>query len=241
MVRFFFMICGLALVAALSSCTSVDMQTTRACDIAHIPVNTGYNHLGSTLGNPVTRNPGQSDGKWVVIADPDPATTEPRYATAINPSGSWLPPLPLSRWIGPYPAGTTAPSTAFAGDYDYLSCFCFCDGELGLSSLSNMQMRSDNNADIFLNDILIGTVGGTGNFGASQPFVFETISPDIYKKGINCLRVTVHNDNLGTGLPTGFNLVGLLTKLHCCEEKVKRPPSDAVDDPLLNPNTGRTE
>ena len=223
---------GLALAAVValstSGCTAVDGVVTRACDVSRTSINTGFDHLTSTA-----IPPGSSDPKWVVIADCDGSTAEPRAATAINHATAWAHPAGASQWIGPYAQGTTDPDTWCEGTTSYLYCFCRCQGRQEFQSVGvSGTLRADNEARIELDGVEILPWTADDTFRTEQPVSFQ-IGSDRIRPGINCLQVDIRN---GSG-PTGLLVEGEVTRLDCCSGRVSRPqPLPGQADPLSDSN-----
>lgn len=219
---------GLAVListAASSACTSVKGTVTHACDTTRSSLATGLDHPTNTV-----LAGGASDGKWIVIKAPGGVT--PRQATVITklPS-SWAPAPAGSQWIGPYPAGQTSAVNFSPGDYSYLYCFCLCDkSRLELATLQG-ELRADNEATVYLNNVEILKQTANNTFKASAPIPFAA-APNLIRRGLNCLRVDVKNQ-LHTTSPTGLNVTGTITKTSCCKGRTPRPtPSPGGLDPL---------
>lgn len=222
---------ALVLLVATTGCTTVQGTTTHACDLTRQSLNTGYGH-----SQDAALSLGDADAKWVVVRDPDPATAEPRLATAVA-LGGWAAAQPDSQWIGPYPEGTTTAGTVATteGDevYSYLYCFCPCDesGD-GITTIQG-SLRADNKATAYLNDVEILAQTATDTWMPSRdPVPFSATDAQV-RPGINCLRVDLTNE---TGGPSGLYVQGTITRLSCCQGRTSRPnPDPAVGDPLAEP------
>jgi hypothetical protein len=218
---------GLAVListVASSACTSVKGTVTHACDTTRSSLATGLNHLTNTvlLG-------GASDGKWIVIRDPNGGT--PRQATVIT-SHQWAPAKAGSQWIGPYPPGQASAVNISVGDYSYLYCFCLCDkSRLEFATLQG-ELRADNEATVYLNNKKILSQTANDTFKANKGPVPFAANPNLIRRGLNCLRVDVRN----LGGATGLNVTGTITKTSCCKGRTPRPkPSPGRPDPLGQP------
>lgn len=222
-------------LSAISACTSVKGTVTHACDTTRSSLATGLNHPANTV-----LDGGDSDGKWIVIRDPDPATTEPREATVIT-THAWAPAQAGSQWIGPYPPGEASAENIAAtppGEiYSYLYCFCLCDqSRLQLATLQGA-LRADNQATVYLNDVEILPQTAIDTFNASkfpQPVAFVA-NPNLIRGGLNCLQVDVKNQIHGRS-PTGINVTGTIIKTACCQGRTSRPtPPTGKPDPMGQP------
>lgn len=152
------------------------------------------------------------DVTWTVIADPLPGTTEPRPATVIQANPAWST-IPGTQWIGP----DTTLGGAVNGVYKYKTCFCLKPA-FGKATL-NVSLLADDKAEVFLNDVSIGTTP-PAKF-VNPPATFTTSDPQLLVPGINCIRVDVTNS---FGVATGLDLAATVTTANpgvvppnCCE------------------------
>jgi hypothetical protein len=176
---------------------------TKACPDRTETLNTGLDSDQSLI------LVGQPDSRWAVTADPDPATTEPRPATVINPQPSWRSPLSNSRWVSPGAA-------RLAGNYEYQTCFCLDEDDVQKAKLV-LTLRAADEARVFLNGTQIGRTPPQ-SFNTDSPTHLETTSG--FHPGMNCLKIVVTSPSTSPSFPgTGFNLAGTGTAGDslCCE------------------------
>lgn len=172
-----------------------------------LSLNTGVDPAGALLSG------GSPDPRWTVLEDPFPSTVEPRPADVlINPSSAWAT-IPQSKWISTQPSSSQTTN----GDYFYRVCFCLRDGFSNPSL--NLDLRADDQADVFLNTTVAQIKsssppapilsGAAGSFWSSNPP--DHLLPPYkgpFKIGENCLIVRVKNSS---GVATGLDLAGSIT------------------------------
>lgn len=162
---------------------------------------------------------GDDDDSWTVTCDASGGAT-PRPATVINPNSAWNT-IPGTQWIS---ADTTGPN----GTYCYEYCFCL---EPGYSNpLVDINLRADDQVDVFLNGNLIGSLPN-GTFNDPSPTNVMTTDPDFFNDGENCIELRVQNL---FGVVTGVNAQVLVeaTEGLCCDD---RDPVDPQDEPCIRP------
>jgi hypothetical protein len=174
---------------------------------ASVSLNTGVNPTTGALLTPL----GSPDPGWTVIGDPFTSTVEPRPADVFTNALSAWGTLPGSQWIG----SQTDANQGQNGAYYYQRCFCLRDG-FGNASLQ-LQMRADDQADVFLNATLpqiqnnsVTPIlhGGNGHFWSSvQPDILTSPVTGL-KFGTNCLIVRVQNISSGA---TGLDIAASIT------------------------------
>jgi hypothetical protein len=167
-------------------------------------IGTGINDDGSFI--PI----GNDDDNWISVNDPNGGTV-PRPSTVVAPHTSWLT-IPGTQWI----------STNYFGiNGDYYYDYCFCIDERYRSPTLTLQMRGDDDSEVYLNGNFLGF---GAPFSAAVPATISTSNPAFFHPGENCIRVKVIN--IG-GPPTGFNMKGTVTvpKGKCC-----CPPADLNKD-----------
>ncbi len=181
-------------VDRLLLCTPCD---PRPCPPEDLLINlaTGVDEAGNLI--PV----GNNDDLWFVMLDASGGTV-PRPAQVINPHPVWLT-LPGSQWIS---ANYYGPN----GDYEYE--FCFCLDDRFSNPVLNIQLRTDDAGDVYLNG---NYIGAAASFASPTPASISVTDPAAFVIGRNCLKVVVHN--IG-GPPTGLNLAGTFraTNGKCC-------------------------
>jgi hypothetical protein len=154
---------------------------------------------------------GNDDDDWISLNDPNPfPPPTPRPSTVVDPHPSWQT-IPGTKWI-------TTNYFGVNGEYWYERCFCV-DPRFRNPSLT-LQIRGDDDSEVYFNGTFIGFGGG---FSSPQPATL-TVPPALFQPGQNCIRVKVIN--IG-GAPTGFNMAGTVTvpKGKCC-----CPPADLNKD-----------
>lgn len=146
---------------------------------------------------------GNDDPDWTVFVDASGGST-PRPATVVAPHPSWQT-FPGTQWVS---ANYFGPN----GEYGYE--FCFCLDERYSNPVFTLQLRGDDDSQVFLNGNFVGN--GAGFNVAVVPPITVT-DPTFFHPGVNCVRVIV--DNIG-GAPTGFNMNGTVTAddgVCCCD------------------------
>ncbi|MFQ5410786.1 MAG: dockerin type I domain-containing protein [Phycisphaerae bacterium] len=175
-------------------------------DLAIPSLATGVSDVDGTL-----ISIGGDDDTWIVTVDPSGGVV-PRPATVITPNSAWLT-IPGTQWIS---AAATGPN----GFYTYQYCFCldprFTNAQLILD------LRADDNAEVYLNGTLVGATPVT-SFNTALPTHIDVTNQALFLAGENCIEVVVRNQ---FGVVTGLNLEGSITATSgkcCC------PPRDLLD------------
>ncbi|RIK67911.1 MAG: hypothetical protein DCC65_05415 [Planctomycetota bacterium] len=154
---------------------------------------------------------GNDDPDWTVFLDASGGST-PRPATVVAAHPSWQT-FPGTQWVS---ANYFGPN----GEYGYE--FCFCLDERYSNPVLTLQLRGDDDSQVFLNGNFIGNGAGF-NVAVVPPITVN--NPAFFQPGTNCVRVLVQN--IG-GAPTGFNMNGTMTAddgVCCCD------PAD-LDKPI---------
>lgn len=186
------------------------------CPKATISINTGMDHLvKGTYGF------ADQDAYWHVAGGPEGSRDHCAHAVS-HPAG-WDPPEAHSTWI----AATPKADNDTIGTYKFQRCFCVSmQGNVTV----DMRLRSDNEAEVFLNGILLGI---NPPFGDDNPInIHQTVN---LPPGFHCLEVRVKNTG---GEHSGFNAIGtvsgqFLEKMSCCSGRM-----ECCDVPMLSMNTG---
>jgi hypothetical protein len=178
---------------------------------APLVLNTGYDHATSALFAIGTQDP-----YWIKIASYEPP------ATSVNVNPAWvIPPggfatFPNARWLAPRssPLSTTGPNgtgtTPGRPAYSiFRKCFCLLEGYLNPQLA--IDLRADDNVQVWLNDVrntLIAPING--NLGGGPPRSYPSqqspANPGFFRTGRNCIYVLVE-DNIAGGA-IGFTLTG---------------------------------
>ncbi|MFL6244734.1 MAG: hypothetical protein ACJ74H_01825 [Thermoanaerobaculia bacterium] len=164
-----------------------------------LSLNTGFDQNAGAL---LTR--GAPDDDWRIAN----AVAAGPAKVVINPNRAWAAPLPDSAWISVSP--NRGASNPLLENIDFENCFCIGSG--AAAAELDLQLRADNFASVFLNDVPISGAGGgfsglpldvhlAGAVGGSGPF----------RVGRNCLRVRVNDTG---GIVTGLDLSGTVRAAH---------------------------
>jgi Concanavalin A-like lectin/glucanases superfamily/SdrD B-like domain/FlgD Ig-like domain len=183
-----------AAVGAICSCPCPD--TLQPCAVLDsLVINTGWDQL---TANQIAE--GLPDNDWIVVSDPDGATTEPRPSYVIPPyfGGSiWANPEPDSRWISSYPTSTDDLNGTYAFQYR----FCLADA---IGAYLDVCLRADDLADVYLNGTLLGSTGAN-SFRVSTPNCSGVTGSTPFVAGQNVLEVDVQNTS---NVAMGLDLIG---------------------------------
>ncbi len=177
--------------------TKAQCNNTPCCPAENLSLDlaTGVDSGGNLI--PV----GSDDDNWIVTLDASGGIV-PRPASVIAPHPFWQT-IPGTQWIS---ADYNGPN----GDYEY--DFCFCLDDRFQNPVLTLQIRADDDSQVYLNGNFIGNGGG---FNAAQPAMLSTNNAAFFVAGQNCVKVVVQN--IG-GAPTGINLAGTVTAVNgkCC-------------------------
>ncbi|MCB9864834.1 MAG: hypothetical protein H6820_15875, partial [Phycisphaerales bacterium] len=173
---------------------------------------------------------GADDDTWTVTVDAGGGTV-PRPATVINPNPAWLT-IPGTKWIA---ASYTGPN----GVYTYEYCFClekwFENAELSLD------LRADDNAEVYLNGNLVGATPLIYAFNTPLPTHVGVTNQSLFRVGENCIEVVVRNTH---GVVTGVNIGGYVAARNglCCEDRAEcgPTPDGSACVPVTCPESGQT-
>lgn len=150
---------------------------------------------------------GGDDEHWIVTVDPSGGVV-PRPAEVITPNPAWLT-IPGSQWIAANPTGPN-------GYYTYQFCFCL-DPRFQNARLL-LDLRADDNAEVYLNGTLVG-VTPPQSFNSPLPTHIDVNAQALFKEGENCVEVIVRNQY---GVVTGLNIAGGVTAdagKCCCDAR----------------------
>ncbi len=172
-----------------------------ACEpVNAVEVASGWDQLHGTLLSSI-------DSEWMVVADDDPSTSEPRPAYVIPQYASWAPPESGSQWISPYES-----VNATSGNLTYSLEYKFCL-QTTTSAALNLWVRADNIANVYLNGNQIGTT--TNSFQPGPAYHISTSS--FFINGTNVLKVVLTNQASVLGLDVSGLVQGNLVKTgYCC-------------------------
>jgi hypothetical protein len=188
----------------------LELTVTFCCDSCEsntLTINTAY-HPASGIMLPGTKDP-----DWVVGTAPVPGLTGPAKVVDWTSTG-WLPPMSPSNWVTAKANSTNGPASTAAGDYIFEYCFCAAD----TLALLNMNIRTDNNAQVFLNSTLIPALTTSSTSFMLPPFSVTAWGQGFVTGG-NVITAIVHNSELIMGLDvegsvTANNLS--LNAAECC-------------------------
>lgn len=165
------------------------------CLTDRIELNTAWSDATGSIGSI-----GSYSTSWNVIQDPSPLTGEPRPSSVVSNYPGWGGPLPNSRWI----SGHQNVGESASGDYTFERCFCVREGAQGLRLV--LDVFADNQAEIYLNNCLLGkTIAGTAF--KNPPSHFDLDISECVVPGKNSLRIKV----LNTSGPVGLDVSGYIT------------------------------
>lgn len=194
------------------------------CCVERESISTGWDHAaGATLSI------GSANTFWQVVSDPNSSTVEPRPANVINPYAlpsfqAWQNPVPGSQWISAASGSGWANGT---GWYEFRACLCQCEIPQGAQLRVVLDVRSDNQAEIFVGgtSFPILTTGIT-SFASQRPTHVDTVVRFDPREGI-CITARVYNSSG----PMGLNIGGFvelldgngdpfpgLRRVVCCQE-----------------------
>ncbi|MBI5764152.1 MAG: hypothetical protein HZA51_11560 [Planctomycetes bacterium] len=141
------------------------------------------------------------DDNWVVTVDANGGSV-PRPATAVFPHPNWVT-FPGTKWIS---------ANYFGQNGAYVYQYCFCLDDRFRNPLLSLQIRADDEGEIYLNGNLLGSCAGNSD---PNPPVLSTSNPGFFQSGQNCITVVVRNTG---GAPTGINMTGTVTAADgkCC-------------------------
>ncbi len=180
---------------------------------AAVPLNTGYNHIGNTV-YPTTG--GTIDNYWIRIASYlPPALTQPVTPAFVlsNVGTPWLPPMPLTNWIGPKTTPASAPGASQANPAYAIFRKCFCLLPNFKNAKLDFTLRADDTVQVWLNTQLNQLVPPSwGNWSWGQPLAGATSNQGQFRVGRNCLYVLVEDfgGHMGFDLLGSVDAVGLL-------------------------------
>jgi len=163
-------------------------------------LSTGYDQAAGSA-----YSPGQQDGYWTLVNSPDAALPLPSPAWALNKNSSWSI-LPYSGWLSAY---QTPPllinNPAPSNPYSFQRCFCTCDGIQSVGI--DLDLLVDNAAEVYFDNVLIGSQADTGPGSFTQPLHISTTISSV-AEGMHCLRVDVRNLD---GVYMGLDIQGKAT------------------------------
>ncbi len=176
-------------------------------------INSGWNQASSAVWSI-----GDYDNEWMLVSDPDPATSEPRPANVVDTFGGWATPQSNSQWITCVPYG----ASDLNGHYIFQYRFCLQSTQ-GASLF--MKLRADDEATIYLNGNYLGSTfqgDGSESFRPSQsPRIFQTSNAAFFLLGQNVITVNVENR---AQVAVGYDLVGVVHAFlapsyhYCCTD-----------------------
>lgn len=134
------------------------------------------------------------DDNWVVTVDGSGGTV-PRPATVVFPHPFWVA-FPGTQWVS---------ADYFGPNGTYVYEYCFCLDDRFRNPLLSLQVRVDDEGEVYLNGNLLGTCAGVSD---PNPPVLSTSNPAFFQSGQNCITVVVRNTG---GAPTGINMTGTVT------------------------------
>lgn len=123
----------------------------------------------------------------------------------ITPNPAWATPPLGSSWVSQSSSHGTGASP---GVRSYELCFNLCFGFEPPPRFS-IQMLADDGATVYLNQNIVGSLGGgsVGGYSTPTPLI---VNPNQLRAGRNCFRVDVNNQGTSEN-PTGFALAGILS------------------------------
>jgi hypothetical protein len=169
-----------------------------------LTINTGWDQFwGQNMET------GKLDGEWIIVADTDPKTAEPRPARVIDPYPSWLTDSSV-RWVSPYKKSEFDPDASYTFEYR------FCMDDITGANL-NIWIRADDKADIFLNGNYLASTG-LGTHSSPNP-PLHLVSNSFFVDGRNVLRVVLQNTNeIAMGLLVFGSIYGNVQYDYCCTD-----------------------
>ncbi|HVZ38511.1 MAG TPA: hypothetical protein VHI13_04490 [Candidatus Kapabacteria bacterium] len=173
------------------------------CHTDVLLLNTGYDHAANAI-YPI----GSQDNYWTVVADGAATRLVPRPADVIPQVAIWSTTFANSQWIN----GNGGPLDPLKVKVTYQKCFCVC-GPDSTDLTFTMNILADNDAVVFLDAAVVGTVPAPG-YNTPTTLVFTTrVAP-----GRHCIDVQVNNDDGGfSGLDIQGTVQGTgLLKYNCC-------------------------
>jgi len=171
------------------------------CKVDTVILNTGFDQVAGANGAPYA--PVQPDGYWELVDAPNPGLTVPTPAWVINSISAWAI-LPNSNWISAYNnASWTLNNPAPDKPYSFQRCFCTCPGVESVDI--NLQMLVDNIADVYFDNVLIGSQTNQSNSSFHNPPFLIHPKPILVQPGKHCLRIDVRNMS---AVAMGVDIVG---------------------------------
>jgi len=169
------------------------------CLIDTLVLNTGYNHNDGTI-----YSDGTFDNYWIVIADPEASTTEPRPANVTGWQSGWSTALnSVANWINYHPVAENLNEVSF----DFRFRFCL---DINFQNVEiNMRMLVDDEADIFVNTNPAGSTPpqpypcGDCNHLNIRTFLIN--DQNFFHSGCNEIIIRVRNVH---GVKTGLIIAG---------------------------------
>ncbi len=173
---------------------------------------------------------GADDDTWTVTVDAAGGTV-PRPATVINPNSAWLT-IPGTKWIA---ASYTGPNGVYTYEY------CFCLEKWFENARLIMDLRADDNAEVYLNGNFVGATPLTYAFNTPLPTHIDVTNQTLFRVGENCIEVVVRNTH---GVVTGVNIAGSITARNglCCDDRAEcgPRPDGLACEPVTCPESGQT-
>ncbi len=154
----------------------------------NLSLSTGFDQTHGTL-----LPGGSSDDDWQVT------NASPAGAAKVvsNPVAVWASALPQSAWISVLP--DRGDSIAGLTTLQFENCFCIGNG--AQSASLDLDVRADNSATVYLNDVKVAGPDGAFNGAPLAVHVTGPVGGDgPFRSGRNCLRVDVSDDGGVTGL-----------------------------------------
>ena len=192
------------------------LTLTFCCDCK---VDTLYISTGFDQNSGLVMLPPANDPEWQLVVAPAGVPLGP--AKVVDGTGLWVSPEPTlhnSQWVSALRNGIAPDFFAPIGVYDYVYNFCI-DPDSTLNRRLYLCLRSDNAAEVFLNNSQIITTTATSSSDAvptCTPVITTGFNP---LTSDNQIKVRVHNDMVWTG----FDLAGYVTadnmtvgQGHCC-------------------------
>jgi SdrD B-like protein len=171
------------------------------CKVNTVILNTGFDQTAGTNGAPYA--PVQPDGYWELVDAPNPNLAIPTPAWVINHDTAWAT-LPNSNWISAYNNASFNDNNPTPDKpYSFQRCFCTCPGIQSIDL--NLQMLVDNVADVYFDNVLIGSQTNTTTSSFNNPPFLIHPKPIPVRPGKHCLRVDVRNLS---GVAMGLDIVG---------------------------------
>jgi hypothetical protein len=200
-----------------AAAAAISMSGTAIADTT-LDLSTGYNYQTFSLYPlPTPSAPNVPDNYWIKIASYEPpATTTSVIPAFVLPSSptSWPPPsgsMTNSRWLGPRPTAPSSSGTSVANPaYSiFRKCFCLMSGYQ--KPRISLDVRADDNVQVWLNTMTATLVGpAVGNWSSGAPLHGATEDPAKFKMGRNCVYVLVEDYRNGY---FGFDLAGSVSAL----------------------------